>query len=172
MSPVLYQALEADWMVMLRCDRRREALKSRPPCTLVPQILHLPSLIATFGPDLPIEQLASCLRCPKCGSRRVTVDVARSATPRRLRAMQPAGPGEVTLGTSGEPWIVFECPRCARRGEYRRTGLLKEFGSDMRLPSLLLPFAASKGCAFARDSVARPDLTRAPECKIRYVIES
>lgn len=161
MIPVLYQALEADWMVLLRCDRRREALKSRPPCTLVPQILHL-----------PIEQLASRLRCSKCGSRRVSVDVARLATPRRLRAMRPAGPGEVTLGTSGEPWIVFECPRCARRREYRRTGLLKEFGSDIRLPSLLLPFAASKGCVFARDSVARPDLTRAPECKIRYVIES
>ena len=171
MVAVLYQALEDDWLVTLRCDRRREALKSKPPCTLVPQILHLPSLIATFGPDLPIEELSNRLRCPKCGSRRVTIDVARSTAPRRRRAMQPARSSEVTLGTTGEPWIVFECPRCARRGEYRRAGLLEEFGRDIRLPSLLLPFAASKGCAFARDSVARPDLTRPPECKIRYVVE-
>jgi hypothetical protein len=75
-----------------------------------------------------------------------------------------------TLGESDDPWIVFICDKCGRRGEYKRETLLAAFGPDIAMPSLLQPFAIKAGCVLAQMDTHK--LYGAPaECKIHYDVE-
>ena len=59
------------WKITVRCGwGRREGLKSIRECVWTYE-LDMPTLVATRGRDFPLAMLASRLRCPRCGSRRV-----------------------------------------------------------------------------------------------------
>jgi hypothetical protein len=74
-----------------RCERcqlrvrcawgKRDAMKSIRECVRGAE-LDLESLVWTRGPSFPIADLASRMKCPKCGSRRVriTFDVPKEPT--------------------------------------------------------------------------------------------
>lgn len=67
------QAWSARWTMTLRCAAgRRQGLKSIPEC-LYRKALDVETLVCTRGRDLPLAWLQQRLRCPECGSRRVTV---------------------------------------------------------------------------------------------------
>jgi hypothetical protein len=86
--------------------------------------------------------------------------------------MQPArGDGITTLGNSPEKWIVVTCPKCGRRGEYKRETLLEQFDPNTRMPDFLQIFAAAKGCRLATPNPTSFELARARECLIRYDVE-
>jgi hypothetical protein len=173
--PTVLQARQAGWTVTLRCHRQREGLKSVRPCAGELKV-HLSTIIAVLGPDLEFAGLQQRMRCPACGTDRIELRISQppaadagssDAEPPRRR-MRPARSGGETLGTSREPWIVFECNRCNRRGEYRRERLIAEFGTDLDLPSFLAVFAHSRGCGLAIPKPSQLDLARGRECRIRY----
>ena len=61
------------WRVHMRCAwGRREGLKSIRECKYRRE-LDLETLICTRGAAFPLSNLESRLKCPQCGSRRVTV---------------------------------------------------------------------------------------------------
>jgi hypothetical protein len=63
----------AGWRIHMRCAwGRREGLKSIRECKYR-KALDLETLVCTRGRDFPLSRLEACLRCPSCGSRRVTV---------------------------------------------------------------------------------------------------
>jgi hypothetical protein len=68
------------------------------------------------------------------------------------------GAGADTLAETPRRRIGFICQQCNRRGNYKRETLLKEFGPDITLPSLLLPFAHSRGCPLAGHARLQPVL--------------
>jgi predicted RNA-binding Zn-ribbon protein involved in translation (DUF1610 family) len=174
----LWEARKAGWIVALKCDRRREGLKSVKPCAGTFR-LHLSTLISTIGPDVKLEELQRRVRCPGCGTDRFALQLTRPPEPsagakdaeQPRRKMRQAGSGETTLGTSREPWVVFMCDKCGRRGESRRTHLIEEFGNMVSFPDLLAIFAHSRGCGLAVPHPEQHDLTRAKECLIRYDVE-
>ena len=176
--PTLWEARRAGWVVALRCQRRREGLKSVKPCA-GELTVHMATIIAVLGPDFDLAALQKVLRCPNCGTDRVEVRMIQppSAAAGAEDAKQPrrrmrrARTGETTLGTSREPWIVFDCSKCGRRGEYRRERLIEEFGNTIDLPSLLAVFAYARGCSLAIPQPTQLDLTRNKDCLIRYDVE-
>ncbi|MEO7221361.1 MAG: hypothetical protein ABIY37_02730, partial [Devosia sp.] len=117
--------------------------------------------------------------CPACGTDRIEIRTsqppATSAgakdTEKPHRHMRPARPGEGTLGQTQEPWIIFECSKCGRRGEHRPERLIEEFGTEVQMPSLLAVFAHSRGCDLAIPHPTQFDLTRNRECLIRYDVD-
>jgi hypothetical protein len=141
--------------------------------------VHLGTLIAVLGPDVDIADLQKRLRCPSCGTDRIELRIVQPPSAsagandakRARRRMRPAEPGRETLGTCREPWIVFTCSKCNRRGELRREKLVEEFCSEVSLPSLLAIFAHSRGCGLAIPQPRQLDLARDRECKIRYDVE-
>jgi hypothetical protein len=174
----IWQAAKAGWKVSIRCDRRREGLKSVKPCA-GQRPVHLPTLIAAWGPEVEIAELQKRLQCPLCGSDRFSlqivqppgVNAGKKDEATKPRKMRQARSGEHTLGQVHDPWIVMVCARCGRRGEYRREHLIEEFGNSIDMPSFLAVFAHSRGCGLAKPNPSQFDLTRAPECLIRYDIE-
>jgi hypothetical protein len=64
----LSDACAAGWALTLKCERRREGLKSVRACRFQPFGLDLESLVSALGHDFPIEQLPTRLVCPGCGS--------------------------------------------------------------------------------------------------------
>lgn len=175
--PALWEARDQGWLISLRCERARIGLKSARPCSKLAQLLHLPSLVAVIGPDVEVEDLAKRLRCPGCGSERFSLKIVTppasdagkaDAVPKR-RKMQPATRTN-TLGTTPEEWIVFKCMRdgCARWGQHRRAELIKEFGTEIQMPSLLLPFAASRGCGLAKGDLEGDWVKVGRACRISY----
>lgn len=176
--PSLWQARQAGWTVALRCHRRREGLKSAKPCAGELKV-HLATLIAVLGPDLDLAELQRRLRCPACGTDRIELRIVQPPSAnaglkdaeRPRRRMRPAESGRGTLGTCREPWIVFTCSKCNRRGELRREKLIDEFGTGVSLPSLLAIFAHSRGCGLAIPHPSQLDLAGDRECKIRYDVE-
>ena len=167
-------ALDAGWEMTLQCDRRRAGLKSARACTGV-QTLHLPSLIATLGPDAELDKLNTLIRCPKCGSKYVLVRLVsrqvEGAAEKPRRRMRPAQIVGETLASTDEPWIVFCCDKCKRRGEYRKATLLKEFPGDTPMIGLDQLFAKARGCALARPYHPGIDQTRPIECGIKFDID-
>ncbi len=181
MGPTIGQARRAGWLLSLRCRRERAGLKSVRACPL-PVVLDFNSLTAAFGPDLEVDALRTRLRCPQCGSDRYELrmhappgkDAGRldaKPVPRRMQPARSRGNGKFdTLATTPDPWIVFTCPRCGRRGEYKKETLLARFDPNIQLPSLLQPFAIAAGCTLAQADRDHPPINGGPDCKIHYDI--
>lgn len=73
MLETLGQIRDAGWKVKARCAfGGREGLKSVRRCVYSAE-LELNTLVWTRGRDFPLGMLASRLRCPRCGSREVSV---------------------------------------------------------------------------------------------------
>ena len=69
----LGDALSLGWRVTARCAwGPRDGMKRVREC-LYRAELDMPTLVWTRGRDFPIGRLESRLKCPRCGSRRVTV---------------------------------------------------------------------------------------------------
>jgi hypothetical protein len=67
------QAHSLDWRLTARCDwGPRDGMKRRRECVYSAD-LDLATLVWTRGPSFPLSLLASRLKCPACGSRRVTI---------------------------------------------------------------------------------------------------
>ncbi len=69
----LGDAFTEGWSIKARCGwGRREGLKSIRECVWSYE-LDLMTLVATRGRDFPLAMLATRLRCPRCGSRKVAL---------------------------------------------------------------------------------------------------
>lgn len=69
----LGEAYSASWRVMARCAwGPRDGMKRIRECVYSAE-LDLQTLIWTRGAAFPLDMLASRLKCPRCGSRRVRV---------------------------------------------------------------------------------------------------
>jgi hypothetical protein len=82
MIETIGEALGAGRRVHIRCAwGKRDAMKSIRECVRGAE-LDLESLVWTRGASFPIADLASRMKCPKCGSRRVriTFDVPKEPT--------------------------------------------------------------------------------------------
>lgn len=86
MVSTLGEAADAGWGLRVRCAfGKRDGLKSIRECVHTYE-MDLATLIWTRGRDFPLSELASRLKCPRCGSRRVVVFFEPPANPRKLRA--------------------------------------------------------------------------------------
>jgi hypothetical protein len=73
MIATLGEAHDAGWRLKARCAfGRRDGMKSIREC-IHSQDLDLPTMLWTRGRNFPIAMLASRLKCPQCGSRKVAV---------------------------------------------------------------------------------------------------
>jgi hypothetical protein len=73
MVETLGDAYDHGWRVRVRCAwGKRDGMKSTRECTFS-AYLDLPTLIWTRGRDFPLAILGDRLKCPICGSRRVSV---------------------------------------------------------------------------------------------------
>jgi hypothetical protein len=96
----LGQALDAGFGLRARCalGKHREGLKSRPACVYFVD-LKLETMVWTHGREFPISALATRLKCPRCGSRTVTVAIIpppgtpTSMPVRLLASRRSTGPG-------------------------------------------------------------------------------
>ncbi|WP_414463357.1 hypothetical protein [Hyphomicrobium sp. DY-1] len=73
MVETLGQALDLGWKVKAKCAAgKREGMKTVRAC-VHGYALDLQTLVWTRGRDFPLSWLGSRMRCPRCGSRQVTV---------------------------------------------------------------------------------------------------
>ncbi|RVQ02036.1 hypothetical protein CN069_14970 [Sinorhizobium meliloti] len=73
MVETIGEAFSEGWQLRARCAYgNREGMKSVRRCTWTYD-LDMLTLVATRGRDFPMAMLASRLRCPRCGSRAVSV---------------------------------------------------------------------------------------------------
>jgi hypothetical protein len=73
MVATLGEAQDLGWSLKARCAfGTRDGMKSIREC-IHSYDLDLPTLVWTRGREFPLSLLASRLRCPRCGSRRVAV---------------------------------------------------------------------------------------------------
>ena len=73
MAETIGEALAQGWRVKVRCAwGPREGMKRVRECVYGAE-LDLPTLVWTRGRDFPLGRLESRLKCPRCGSRAVTV---------------------------------------------------------------------------------------------------
>ncbi len=73
MVATLGEAHDLGWSLTARCAfGNRDGMKSIREC-VHSYSLDLPTLVWTRGREFPLAMLASRLRCPRCGSRRVAV---------------------------------------------------------------------------------------------------
>jgi hypothetical protein len=80
------EALSLGWRVHVRCDfGKHDGMKSIRACVYGEE-LHLSTLVWTRGRTFPLDMLASRLRCPLCGSRRVRIAFTPPAAPQAVRA--------------------------------------------------------------------------------------
>lgn len=85
----LGKASDEGWRVTARCAwGKRDGMKSRHEC-LHREELDLATLVWTRGRAFPLSSQETRLRCPRCGSRRIsifydvpTMPIARRATDR------------------------------------------------------------------------------------------
>jgi hypothetical protein len=69
----LGDAMNLSWRITMRCAwGKRDAMKSIRECTYRRE-LDMATLVATRGCDFPLAGLETRLRCPRCGSRQITV---------------------------------------------------------------------------------------------------
>jgi DNA-directed RNA polymerase subunit RPC12/RpoP len=81
----LGEALDFGWRVTARCAwGKRDAMKSIRECVYSAE-LDLQTLVWTRGRDFPLDMLASRLRCPRCGSRRVRIALTVPPTAKEVR---------------------------------------------------------------------------------------
>jgi predicted RNA-binding Zn-ribbon protein involved in translation (DUF1610 family) len=143
--------------------------------------VHLSTMIALLGPEVELADLQKRLRCPNCGTDRVEVRTSQPPTEtpgtkdaeKPRRRMRRSKGGESTIGKSREPWVVFQCSKCGRRGEYRREHLIEEFGGNVTFPDLLEKFAHARGCGLALPDAGPYSAARmsGARCLIHYDIE-
>lgn len=73
MVETIGEAFSMGWQLKARCAfGNREGMKSVRQCTWTYD-LDMLTLVATRGRDFPLSMVASRLRCPRCGSRTVSV---------------------------------------------------------------------------------------------------
>ena len=177
----IWQARKAGWSVSLRCHRVREGLKSAKPC-MGSSAIDLSTLISALGPEVKLADLQTRLVCPICGTNRIEIVVsqpppadsgAKDAIAPKRRMKPSLTMEDARLGTSREPWVIFVCDQCKRRGEIKRETLVKEFGPDVYYPALLEVFAKSRGCTLANPGASPYDADRMSgnKCKIHYDVE-
>ena len=81
----LGEAYRLGWQVTAKCAYgNRQGLKTIRECAFKAK-LHLPTLVWTRGADFPLARLESRLKCPACGSRRVTIMFDVPALPQQNR---------------------------------------------------------------------------------------
>jgi hypothetical protein len=69
----LGEAFSLSWHIHMRClDDGRRGLEHARECGYRRE-LDLETLVCTRGRAFPLTRLAECLRCPRCGCRRVAV---------------------------------------------------------------------------------------------------
>jgi hypothetical protein len=69
----LGEALSLGWRVHMRCARpMHDRMKSTRECVFRCE-LDMETLVCTRGRAFPLARLAERLRCPRCGSRQVSV---------------------------------------------------------------------------------------------------
>lgn len=69
----LGEAWHAGWQITTRCDENRLAwMRKVQPCTWQ-RPLDMMTLVASRGMAFPLTLVSSRLRCPNCGSRKITV---------------------------------------------------------------------------------------------------
>ena len=74
-AATLGEALALGMQVKAWCRRGRAhdtRRKSSRECTNQAE-LDLETLVCTRGRDFPVERLARCLKCPRCGSRYISI---------------------------------------------------------------------------------------------------
>lgn len=69
----LGEAWTAGWGIEARCAQGGQDGLNRFRECLWRISMDMPTLLATRGRDFPVALLASRLRCPQCGSRKVAV---------------------------------------------------------------------------------------------------
>ena len=73
MVETLGEAWDNQWRIEVRCAwGKRDAMKSIRECVASASV-DMETLVWTRGRAFPMDSLASRMRCPKCGSRRVRV---------------------------------------------------------------------------------------------------
>ncbi|OKP79753.1 hypothetical protein BTE77_06590 [Ensifer adhaerens] len=73
MVETIGEAHSLGWKLRAKCAYgKRDGLKSIRECVWTYD-LDMLTLVSTRGRDFPMSMLASRLRCPRCGSRRVSV---------------------------------------------------------------------------------------------------
>jgi hypothetical protein len=69
----LGQAFSLGWRITVRCAwGKRDGMKSVRECAYRYE-LDMETLVWTRGAAFPLSRLESCLKCPRCGSRRVVL---------------------------------------------------------------------------------------------------
>ena len=93
MAETLGEAHDLGWRVRVRCAHgKRDGMKSIRECTLN-AYLDFPTLLWTRGRDFPLAILGDRLKCPACGSRKVSVIF-----------IPPAGAARQKARTVGRHW--------------------------------------------------------------------
>jgi len=67
----LGEAWRASWQITARCDENRLTWLRTNTCSWQ-RPLDMVTLVATRGDSFPLSLVASRLRCPQCGSRKVS----------------------------------------------------------------------------------------------------
>jgi DNA-directed RNA polymerase subunit RPC12/RpoP len=84
------EARKFGWRVTARCAcGNREGMKSVRECVFTYD-LDMNTLVWTRGKNFPLALLASRLKCPRCGSRRVSVLFKVPSEPQSKRARASA----------------------------------------------------------------------------------
>ncbi len=77
----LGEAFSLGWRITARCAwGKRDAMKSIRECVHSAE-LDLTTLVWTRGAAFPLSDLASRLKCPRCGSRRVALVFSAPSVP-------------------------------------------------------------------------------------------
>ena len=153
MTDYLDTAVRERWQLKIKCERRREGLKSARPCPM-PSLVDVNSLLAVLKPSLALDELRTIIHCPRCGSEHVSLTwivpagpPAKSSVPPK---MQPVGPGEIDLGRYSGPFVAVSCLRCRRQGRYNTAVLRERLGPDTFMTEVAQRVAESRGCRLAR----------------------
>jgi hypothetical protein len=81
------EAWQLGWRVRARCDfGKRDAMKSIRECVYSAE-LDLRTLVWTRGTAFPLSELASRLKCPRCGSRLVRLVFSVPGQPSSMTAI-------------------------------------------------------------------------------------
>jgi hypothetical protein len=75
-------------------------------------LLENAALVCTRGRGFPIQQLASCLKCPRCGSRYVTVrffDLGSRRLNRQRSKVQDVAAAEQSTKTGEDQRLHCQC---------------------------------------------------------------
>jgi hypothetical protein len=69
----LGEAFSLGWRVIARCAFGKEDNRTHARDCAFREELDMATLVWTRGRGFPLSRLASCLKCPRCGSRNIVV---------------------------------------------------------------------------------------------------